>query len=159
MNTSSWGNSGEIHDLGRDLVRYWNTPWTRITAKVEMGGDKHAPKCCAILKLQVSHRLWFSLVVCSLNKWKKKYLYTILRLAVSAFKIQGLVYLIIPKRGSSLTLPALMSEVTSLNLEDSLLGYMQERIMIEHKWLLWVSWFRGLCSFVWQCWGACSVCW
>lgn len=26
-----------------------------ITAKVEMGGKKHAPNCCAILKVQVFH--------------------------------------------------------------------------------------------------------
>lgn len=69
--------------------------------------------------------------------------------AVSACKIQGLVFLIILQRGSSLLLPALMSQVTSLDLEDSLLSYIQERIMIEeHKWLLWASWFWGLCSFV-----------
>lgn len=91
-----------------------------------MAGGKRASKCCAILKLQVSHRLWVSLVVCSLYKWKKKYLYMMLRLAVSAFKIQGLICLIIPKRGSSLILPGLMSQVTWLDLEDSLLSYMQD---------------------------------
>lgn len=53
-----------------------------------------------------------------------------LRLAVSAFKIQGLVCLIIPKRGSSLLLPGFMSQVTSLDLEDSLLSFMQKRIMM-----------------------------
>lgn len=55
------------------------------------------------LKLQVPHRVWFSLVVHSVYKSKKKYPNAMLRLAVSAFMIQGLALPDCARRGSSLT--------------------------------------------------------